>query len=224
MRSLAVIFCMLCAVVVCGACSPTFKNIKEVNTYLDNQRNSADKMATAEAIDITAINAVGNVLNIAMLPLTLLNPSSIPFERVADTIANSSGAAVAVASLATLRGAVSGGVKFNRREEVYRAEPGQPTKDIVAEAFKSVPKMTSCVPTRISDPRFAGSVKYIGPDGAVRAADYVGFEMHYEGIQGAKPPCKSEEAVEYMRKVVQYIADEANRKKSLINSAAVEKQ
>lgn len=203
MKKIAALFLVMCFALMCAACGPSFKNIKDVDSYLESQRNAAEEKAKFNAHDTTFTRAVDSLLTISMMPLGAMTAtSSLDRTMVAlyalPTVAETG-------KLVSPRGMIKGFIDFKRREEVRRRDPGEPEWDMLAEGFKFVGPMTSCIVTSVK-PKYWHSSEYKGDDGEVKIATGFLVEMYFGGRKDAQPPCTKMEAQDYLKKVLGSIA------------------
>jgi hypothetical protein len=214
MKKLAIIICLLGVVLMCSACGQSFKNIREVDSYLVEQR----KKATVEAGFKVKDDSFKRTLN--LVSMGLMAPMGAPVTTL-DKVMNSLyvpgvvGTAMKNApkrvKLAKPHGNFVAEVKFNRHEEIRRRPPNQEEYDIIADAFANTRPMSSCAVAKVDIEKVSGSATYKGEDGEVDLAEGFRMRVYFGGkSEDIQPPCSGKDMFIYLNDVMIYLTDRLN--------------
>lgn len=197
MRTLGVAGLMV-IIALCCSCAPNLKSMKDVDCYVDSQRTKSkhgvsysvstihqqhpglhkentSKGYTATVVSSPPLTAANTVLS---FPLSVVKPPNM--------------SNVGVDKAPYLE--YSAVIYFQKAGTIYRKETGKPEWDLFAEAVKQagkVPESTSCVFEGIghTDGTMPGDQEYIGEDGHIKTAKYLGVFLHFKRDPNANPPC-----------------------------------
>jgi len=194
-------FCLICTVAMCCSCSPTFKNIKDVNCYLKKQQSSVSREFDVHIKDPVVDNSNLLTLVTITLPLGTAAPANMlkPGMKVDES--------KAITGNVWLRGSVN----FFRNTALYRKEPGKPEWDLAAEVLKKagpVPQSSSCQVKKFEVKPSILNKEYKGDDGHVTMGMTYRVVLGFADIKDAETPCTAKDLrayYEYVKKIAELI-------------------
>ena len=201
MKKLGLCLCLICVVSLLGACGPSFKNIREADSYIEKERASADEKVKVYIRPPSILQGVHFFMNPVLAIADRGRKSAkalgggydapVPYKRQAIT---------------NPYGRIDGSINFKRREVVYQAEPGKPPRNIINEAFIKAGEIPSCAVTGINKILWHSSTSE-GDDWQVVTAKCFEIEMHYAGLKDSETPCNWKIAYDHLHKVIYDLAD-----------------
>lgn len=212
---LGIVFCSLFTMILFPACAPNFKNMKDVDAFLEKQKTNAQPAGVAVMQPHRRVKETGLGLGLTAANLLVGNYTS----------------AVALAPLSVLGGPgiigpmeITAYVVFNRYVPVRRNIPGQPEWDLVAETKKRIekaPEFSGCVFERVGIPETnVFTYEYQGNEGYIKMKKTITILLQFYGKSDADVRCDKaacEAYRQYLRgvgNVVKSIIEEEDKKAS----------
>lgn len=175
-------FWLFCALSLCTACAPSFKNVKDVDSFL--KKEHSQKNRTSYTLESSEKEEQIGIYDLIFPLERLLRPKNL----------NNDGK---VTGDIRFRGFVD----FGKYDVVYRQIPGEPEWILLDEAAKmdgGKPDRPSCELKKFDvEPLLGHNAEYSGGDGQVIIANGVFLNLTFSPKKGAAVPCNRKDMEEY---------------------------